>query len=143
MPITGVKTRWTNGKLEITDASGNNIAVFNPDTKTLEVPTGATLDASAGTLTLPNNAVTTAKIAASGVTFAKAAVFVSTEQTGTGAAQNIAHGLAAVPAAVLIVPTDTSPATVGVYTATEGVHTATNVITTVTSGKKFKVLAWA
>lgn len=84
-----------------------------------------------------------ANIPANGVTFAKAHVFVSTEQTGTGSAQNVAHGLAAVPAAVLVVPTDTAPATVGVYTAVEGSHTSTNVIVTVTSGKKFKVMAWA
>lgn len=81
--------------------------------------------------------------AAGAVTFAKANVFVSTEQTGTGSAQNIAHGLGAVPAAVLIVPTDTAPVTVGLYTAIEGAHDITNVVATVTSGKKYKVLAWA
>lgn len=73
----------------------------------------------------------------------KAKLFVSTEQTGTGSAQNVAHGLAVTPAVVLIIATDTAPATVGVYTAVEGTHTATNVVATVTSGKKFKVLAWA
>ncbi len=69
-------------------------------------------------------------------------IFVSTEQTGTGSTQNIAHGLARAPSVVFIAPTDTSPATVGQYTVTEGTHDATNVIVTVTSGKKFKVLAW-
>jgi hypothetical protein len=69
--------------------------------------------------------------------------FVSTELTGTGSAQNVAHSLGVVPAAVAIIPTDTAPATVGAYTAVEGAHTATNVVVTVTSGKKFKVLAWA
>lgn len=88
-------------------------------------------------------AVTTGKIAAGAVTYAKAATFVSTEQTGTGAPQNVAHGLGVIPAAVLIVPTDTAPATTGAYTAVEGVHTITNVVVTVTSGKKFKVFAWA
>jgi hypothetical protein len=68
--------------------------------------------------------------------------FMSAELTGTGAAQSVAHGLGATPTKVVAVPTDTSPATVGVYTATEGVHTATNVLITVTSGKKFKVIAW-
>lgn len=77
------------------------------------------------------------------VTFAKAAVFVSTEQTGTGSSQNVAHGLGVTPSAVLIVPTDTSEATTGAYTAVEGSHGSTNVVVTVTSGKKFKVLAWA
>ena len=69
-------------------------------------------------------------------------VFVSTEQTGTGSTQNVAHGLARVPSLVVIIPTDTAPATTGQYTATEGTHDATNVVVTVTSGKKFKVLAW-
>lgn len=70
-------------------------------------------------------------------------IFVSTEQTGNGSAQNVAHGLGGVPSFVLIVPTDTAPATTGAYTATEGTHTATNVVVTVTSGKKYKVLAIA
>jgi hypothetical protein len=78
-------------------------------------------------------AVGTAALAATAVTKAKAMVFVSTEQTGNGASQNVAHGLTGTPSAVLIVPTDTSPATAGVYTAVEG---------TVTTGKKYKVFAW-
>jgi hypothetical protein len=77
------------------------------------------------------------------VRFSRASAFVSTEQTGTGSAQNVAHGLGLTPSAVLIVPTDTAPATVGAYTAVEGTHTDTNVVVTVTSGKKFKVFAWA
>lgn len=69
--------------------------------------------------------------------------FLSTEQTGTGSAQNVAHGLGVVPEIVIVYPTDTSPATVGVYTMVEGTHTTTNVVVTVTSGKKFKVFALA
>ncbi len=68
-------------------------------------------------------------------------VFVSAEQTGTGSAQNIAHGLGVVPALVLVAPTDLTPATVGSYAAVEGTHDTVNVVVTVTSGKKFKVLA--
>jgi len=68
--------------------------------------------------------------------------FISAEQTGTGGVQSIAHGLGVVPARVLVSPSDTSPATVGLFTATEGTHDATNVIVTVTSGKKYKVLAF-
>lgn len=70
-------------------------------------------------------------------------VFVSTEQTGTGSAQNIAHGLGVVPAAVFVSPTDTAPATTGAYTITEGTHTAVNCIVTCTSNKKYKVIAFA
>ncbi len=77
------------------------------------------------------------------IPFAGARVFISVETTGTGAIQNIAHGLGAIPAGVLVVPTDTAPATIGVYTAVEGVHTTINVVVTVTSGKRFKVFAWA
>lgn len=76
-------------------------------------------------------------------TFAQSAVFISTEQTGTGAPQNVAHGLGVAPAKVFVAPTDTAPATTGAYTVTEGAHDATNVIVTVTTGKKFKVMAWA
>jgi len=67
--------------------------------------------------------------------------FISAEQTGTGSAQSIPHGGTNPPYAVVVVPTDTSPATVGVFTVTEGAHDKTNVVVTVTSGKKFKVIA--
>lgn len=68
-------------------------------------------------------------------------IFVSAELTGTGSAQNVAHGMAVVPAAVFVAPTDTNPATLGQYTVTEGTHDAANVVVTVTLSKKFKVLA--
>ena len=67
--------------------------------------------------------------------------FVSAVQTGTGASQNIAHGLGAAPAGVLISCTDNSGSS-NVFTVTEGTHDATNVKATVTTGAKFKVLAW-
>lgn len=66
-------------------------------------------------------------------------VFVSTEQTGTGSAQNVAHGLGRAPTKVLIAPTEWSSGQ-NVDIA-EGTHTTTNVVCTVTSGVKFKVLA--
>lgn len=87
-----------------------------------------------------NNAPGSADISAVAL---RSKLFISTEQTGTGSAQNVAHGLGVVPTSVMLAPTDTSPATVGVYTVTEGTHTTTNVVVTVTSGKKFKVLAIA
>jgi formylmethanofuran:tetrahydromethanopterin formyltransferase len=62
-------------------------------------------------------------------------VFVAKQQAGTGASQNIAHGLGAVPAVVLAIPTDGG-------TVVYGTHTSTNVVVTVTSGKKFDVVAW-
>jgi len=69
-------------------------------------------------------------------------VFVSTEQTGTGSAQNVAHGLGVTPTQVFVAPTDLTPATVGSYAVTEGTHTSTNVVVTVTASKKFKVMAF-
>jgi predicted RecA/RadA family phage recombinase len=69
--------------------------------------------------------------------------FLSTEQTGTGSAQNVAHGLGVIPEMTVVYPTDTAPATTGAYTMVEGTHTTTNVVVTVTTGKKFKVLAFA
>ena len=69
--------------------------------------------------------------------------FKSTEQTGTGSSQNVAHGLGLTPAFVIVYPSDTAPATTGAYTLTEGTHTSTNVVVTVTSGKKFFVFAQA
>lgn len=93
------------------------------------------------TANIVNANVTTAKIADDAVTAAKAPVFVSTEQTGTGAGQNVAHGLGAVPALVLIAVTE-DPAGTG-FDVAEGAHDSTNVVVTVTSGVKFKALAWA
>lgn len=69
-------------------------------------------------------------------------LFLSAEQTGTGAAQNVAHGLPATPTEIVLVPTDLTPATVGQYVGTLGTATATNVVATVTTGKKYRVLAW-
>lgn len=66
-------------------------------------------------------------------------LFASTEQTGTGGAQNIAHGLSATPTRVLIGVTE-DPAGTG-FDVAEGAHDATNVVVTVTTGVKFKVLA--
>ncbi len=70
-----------------------------------------------------------------GVYLSKAKMFFASQQTGTGSSQSIAHGLGAVPAGVICIPTDGG-------TVTYGTHTATNVVVTVTSGKKFDVLAW-
>ena len=88
-------------------------------------------------------AVTTAKIAANAVTVAKMSVFKSSEQTGTGGAQDIAHGLAVTPGLVMVFPTDLTPGTDGDYVVTEGSHGSTNVVVTVTSGKKYMVVAFA
>lgn len=66
--------------------------------------------------------------------------FMSAEQTGTGAAQDVAHGLAVAPTKVLVAVTE-DPAGAG-FDVAEGAHDATNVKVTVTTGVKFKVLAF-
>lgn len=66
--------------------------------------------------------------------------FKSTEQTGNGSPQNVAHGLGVVPSVVLIQP---SNLTGGPYVVVEGTHTSTNVVVTVTNGEKYLVVAYA
>lgn len=67
--------------------------------------------------------------------------FRSAEQTGTGSAQNVAHGLGVIPTRVFVIYTDLTPATAGSVNTTYGTHTSTNVVVTVTASKKFIVLA--
>jgi hypothetical protein len=68
--------------------------------------------------------------------------FISSEQTGTGSAQNVAHALGVAPTKVLVVPTE-HPGTpdTGAFDIAEGTHTSTNVVVTVTANVKFKVFA--
>lgn len=67
--------------------------------------------------------------------------FISAQTTATGSAQNIAHGLGVIPSRVFVSLTDNS-SSANVFTVTEGTHTTTNIVLTVTSGAKFKVLAY-
>ena len=62
-------------------------------------------------------------------------VYLGSQKVGTGAAQNIAHGLGAVPAGVIAIPTDAG-------TVTYGTHTSTNVVITGTLNGHFDILAW-
>ena len=68
-------------------------------------------------------------------------VFLSAPVTGTGAAQNTAHGLGVVPDLVFAIPDDLNVATVGAYTVVPGSHTSTNAIFTVTLNKVYRVVA--
>jgi hypothetical protein len=68
-------------------------------------------------------------------------VFFSAVQTGTGSAQNIAHGLGVVPDLVFAIPEDLNVATIGAYTVVNGTHTSTNAIFTVTTSKTYRVVA--
>jgi hypothetical protein len=82
--------------------------------------------------------VDTAALGALAVTAAKINMSVSSEQTGTGSSQNVAHGLTGTPSVVLAILTDV-PA--GQAVISYGAHTGTNSVVTVTSGAKFKVLS--
>ena len=66
-------------------------------------------------------------------------IFQSTEQTGTGSEQDIAHGLGVVPSVVLTSLTEL----VGSDDVAQGAHDATNVKITATSGTKYIVTAIA
>jgi hypothetical protein len=71
--------------------------------------------------------------------FAPGSVFTSTEQTGTGSSQNVAHGFGTTPSKVWVMVSD-SGAT-GIYTVVPGAHDATNAKFTVTAGVKYYVHA--
>ncbi len=80
-----------------------------------------------------------------GVVYAKAqalapaGVFLSAEQTGNGAPQNVAHGLGVVPSLVFAIPNNI---TGNPYVITYGSHTSTNAIVTATTGEKYRVIAF-
>jgi hypothetical protein len=111
--------------------------IFNGVVKSVNIPPSTVVNSD-----VDDEAVSTSKIAAGAVTVAKMKVFKSTELTGTGAVQNVAHGLGTAPSLVLVYPTDTNVATTGAYVVSEGTHTLTNVVVTVTTGKKFRVVAF-
>jgi hypothetical protein len=91
-----------------------------------------------GDITLTDLGVAT--IGAGKVSSGKMALFVSTLQTGSGGAQNIAHGLGVTPTTVLLIPASV-PATGGLATSfTKG---STNVVATVTNGATYYVVAIA
>jgi hypothetical protein len=69
-------------------------------------------------------------------------VFASAEQTGNGSEQSVAHGLAVIPSKVLIAVTDNTAIVDGRFAVVEGTHTTSAVKVTVTSGVKYKVLAF-
>lgn len=88
-------------------------------------------------------AVGTQQLANAAVTVATSNVFISTEQTGNGMAQNVAHGLGVTPALVLVVPSDTSGTmSPGDFTITF-TKGNTNVVVTATPDLKYYVMAWA
>lgn len=77
-------------------------------------------------------------VAASAGSLASGAVFSSTEQTGTGSSQNVAHGFGSTPSMTWAIVTDSGA---GVFTVTPGTHTSTNCVFTVSLGIKYRVYA--
>jgi len=92
---------------------------------------------------LRKGAIDSSRIADASVLAADIKLFLSTEQTGTGAAQNVAHGLGVTPSKVLVFVTGDARAAWAVFSIVEGTHDATNVVVTVTASIKFRVLAIA
>ncbi len=43
MPLANVRTKWVDGKLEFTENDGTIIVTFNPETRAIEIPSGAAL----------------------------------------------------------------------------------------------------
>lgn len=70
---------------------------------------------------------------------ATAAFFMSEPVTGNGSAQSTAHGFGSIPTLTFAVPVDL---TGGVYAVIHGTHTTTNCIFTVTTGEKYRVVAF-
>jgi len=92
---------------------------------------------------LRKGAIDSSRIADGTILAADMKMFLSAEQTGTGSAQNVAHGLGTTPSKVVIFITGDARAAWAVFSITEGAHDATNVVVTVTASMKFRVLAWA
>jgi hypothetical protein len=103
---------------------------------TFRVSTAGAITAASVTATTLTGALTGAA-----TSLAAAGRFISSETTGTGSAQNVAHGLGVIPSAVLVSFTELPADLAAGADIAEGTHTTTNVVLTVTSGVKFKVLA--
>jgi hypothetical protein len=115
---------------------------------TLKDSTGSNiLDVSdAGVVTAPSfvGAVTgnvTGNASGTAGALASGSTFTSTEQTGTGSSQNVAHGLGAVPRIVWWSLSELPADLAAGADVAPGTHTSTNAVFTVTSGVKFFVFA--
>ena len=124
-----------------------NLGAFAPTAISLTDNTAAALDISEAAnvymrfvTTNGSESVTIGKPVLFGGGLAPGSIFKSTEQTGTGSAQNIAHGLGTTPSLVWVTVTE-DPGGTG-FDVTEGSHGSTNCVVTVTTGVKYKVLAF-
>jgi predicted RecA/RadA family phage recombinase len=136
----------TTGTVRLNGTARPNGSVADDAVDTDAIANGAVTAAKLGsdsvtTVKILDANVTTAKLADDAVTAAKALIFQSTEQTGTGSAQNIAHGLGATPVVCYAVVTE-DPAGSG-FDVAAGAHDGTNAVFTVSTGVKYIVIAWA
>jgi len=99
------------------------------DQRVVDVEAGNVAEGSIGTDELADDAVDSSKIS----------LFVSTEQSGDGNVQSIAHGLGVEPTTVLVIFSNVG-ADGATYTFTKG---TANVNVTATSGAKYFVVAIA
>ncbi len=99
--------------------------------------TNKTFDANGTGNSISN--IDNADITNSTIQAGKISFFESTEQTGTGAEQSIAHGLGRTPALVILIPTKV--VVIGDDTFVKGVADGTNVKATVTLNAKYIIVA--
>ena len=88
---------------------------------------------------LKDSVVTSADIKDATIVSADIKIFVSSEQTGNGSEQSIAHGLGATPTKVIVTLTQFGGSTA--CSIQEGTHDATNCKINVSNTVKYKV--WA
>jgi len=134
----GAVTTAKLGALAVDSAALAAGAVTTAKLGALAVDSAALAAGAVTTAKLGALAVDTAALAAGAVTAAKVTHFLSTEQTGNGSPQNVAHGLSGTPSLVLVFLTAVASAT---DSLSEGAHDGTNAIVTASTGAKYKVLA--
>jgi hypothetical protein len=124
------------GDLEV--AGGGDI-VLGDDS----VTTDMLQDDAVTTPKINDLAVTTAKLSGGAVTKATTKMFISSDQTGTGMPQNIAHGLGVNPTTANILFSVIDTAMAGDFAFTNLATDATNVTVTATANVVYRVQAWA
>lgn len=108
------------------------------DSRTTSLESSAGVDITTITGDVTFTAEKVGSIGADKVTADMINHFISTEQTGNGSAQNVAHGLGTTPTSVLIIPSLNKDGADCSFTFTKG---STNVVVTATSGAKYYVFA--
>jgi len=128
--ITNVKINSSAGIV----ASKLSGVVTPSSTDTL---TNKTFDANGTGNSITN--IENADIVNSTIEAGKLSYFKSSEQTGTGSEQSIAHGLGRTPALVIVVPTENT--TGNSMDLSEGIHDGTDVKVTAPATTKYVVYA--